>query len=672
MHRTGKTLSQASASCPVQQLGSPCWTTAVKDAVLGTRAGKPVIWLVAEGSAIDPSWLVAVDVATARVEECLAIDKMTGPKAVCQTDDGIVYVGGYHSGALFRYRPGTGTVDDLGLPFPTTEFLFALHPGARPGEVLGGTWPEGAAFRWTEEDGFAALGPVPIQPEAQWLRCIATDPLTGAVILGSGTPQGWTVIGSRGGRLTLSDTEQTFGYQAIARDGIAVLVGTDDAQVVRLTDEPAVTELYRIADTAPQRPVLPRQAETDGRVILWHSDKSLCLHSPSGCRALDSQGATPASLMALDQETVIFAGADGITRVPSDGSRASFLPYSSPLPSTRQSVSAMAVGTDDRIYAGGFLNGGVGRFDPATKETTRLTSIGQPEVIGRWGDDLLIGAYPGAKVRLVAAEDLASDRLHAADGTADEISFHGQGQDRPYAFAAVDDRLAYCGFMADYGRLPGGLVRLHRDPSASRGHRLQADRVTSPVGDRSVIGLYRTPDELDGGVRVLWATTMVYGGMGIAPTEDQAILLRIDTDAEDLTLPLSPPVPARALYGGGFARGKFWMLADTRLFGIDVRDRSWTEVLLGSGIPSWGQPGRHAHQASVRVLDEDRLIVTLADVGIIMVDFHGPTSTVIWAGQARHPVLLRNDLYFVNAASLELCRIPLTSHQPDGRPGESS
>lgn len=674
----------------IHDLGIQCHTDNIKDWVLGSdQHGHSTAWLAIDGAPGHPSWLTTVSPTDGSIGRSLPIAGMTGPKAVTQSGDRTIYIGGYHRGALFRHRPGTEVVEDLGLPYADTEFIFGLLPG--PGAtVYGGTWPTGAAFRWSPDEGFTPIGPAPIRPGHQWLRCVARDDSTGALLFGSGTPAGWTLYDPRLGEHRPIELpwprEQTFGYTVQARSGTAVLVDIDTAWVVRLRREARTVQVhpwYRIDDVQPVQPAIIDPAA--GEVVLWR-DGRLIRCTARGQTPLTTSRSTPAALCHRSAtDDLIWPSNRSISVLPLrrgpstvHDSRAEAEPRVTPiigrLPKSPQATSALTIGPDHRVYSGGFLNGGLGVHDPATGEHTELGPIGQPEVIGSWGDDLVVGSYPGAWVQLIAQNALAPDRFTISD----RLSFHDDGQDRPYAFTAVNDETAYAGFMADYGHLDGGLVRLQRRSRAAPGDRLRAGPVVIPAGARSVIGLCTAAGT--GSEPTVFGTTKIDGGMGIAPTERQAVLFALDPTTDRIRTWTPPVHPCRALYGPVALAGRIWVIAEDRLLGLTVDSGIWEE------IPGWPRDscwpateeravtdsGRlrsrsvdpvedrqfHAHQAMLRIGPRGTLLAGLAGIGLVETDLTARTTRLLWSGEARHLTVADDGAtYFVDATSLSLNRL---------------
>lgn len=650
----------------ISDLGTQCHTSNVSAWTLGWGDdGSAVAWLALGGARSHPSWLVGVDPDTGRLVEQVPIHDMTGPKSVVQAPDGTVFVGGYHQGALFAYTPGDYETTNLGLPFSQTEFILSLL--ADDSGIYGGTWPNGAAFRWTAESGFSAFGSYPIREGHQWLRCLARDDRTGGFILGSGTPGAWTLYDPDATIETPLELpvrrRQTFAYAVTARSGVALLIGGDTAWVVNLARESGqlTADLwYQIEDVQPIGGVITDAAK--GQVALWQ-DGTIISCLPNGKTELESARPARAAVRlnyAPEKQSLLYASPESITAISvQQPGRQTIVEFDQSLPQSPQTTSALTVGADGRIYSGGFLSGGLGIYDPRTGSHSEAGPISQPEVIAAWGDDLLVGSYPGARLQLLTQQDLGEHPLSIND----TLSFHDQGQDRPYAFAALNDDVAYVGFMADYGSLDGGIVRVARHGDAPPGHRLSASKVFLPAGARSVIGLCTM--RVDGNAETsVFGTTKIDGGMGISPTEERAVLFALSPKSGQITTWHPPAENCRAIFSPVPFDGRIWMIVEDELMWFDPAHGRWEGFPVQALQHAQRQSDHrfHAHEAMLRRHPSGTLLMCLADSGVAELNPRTGNNQLLWDGPARHlSVTEMGDVYFVDATNLSLIQLRPTA-----------
>jgi streptogramin lyase len=107
--------------------------------------GRPALWNVSTGK---PAYLNAIDPVTGEQLVSAPLTGADGSWAVTASSDG-VYAGTYGPNAhLYRWRPGAGNVaEDLGLPLAGQTFIWALTSDA-DGMIWGGTFPGGKVFRF--------------------------------------------------------------------------------------------------------------------------------------------------------------------------------------------------------------------------------------------------------------------------------------------------------------------------------------------------------------------------------------------------------------------------------------------------------------------------------------------------------------------------------------------
>lgn len=637
---------------PPRDLGRQCHVAGIRDTFLGRGTqGEPIYLAAMDGSRVDPTCLVGLDPRTGEIRYRAAVDELTGPKAITQTDDGSVFAAGYHPGSLYRWRLSSGHVEDLGLPFEGVQFIWSLDTDSG-GSVYGGTWPVGGAFRWHPDIGFAQLGPLPVAPGAEYVRTIAVDEALQVAVIGYGTPGGCLILDLDSGAEIRPFTElfsqQPFVDRVTIQNGLVAVTTETDGAVFRLHRSANGLEtelLFTIPGCGPVR--LTILDDQRGLVAYASPDRGAIL-------TMDATG----------QETVLTESVDqGVRRVDvsPDGRSLSYLIASGagvidlasqevsrvavePLPRAAQAISALTCGPDGRIYSGGFLNGGICATDVESGDREQLGPIGQPELLAAWGDSLVVGAYPGGWIHVIDAPSLTESTFHRGSSS----SYLRDHQDRGYAFAAIDSNTAYVGFMAGYGRLPGAVVELNRDAD---------DHVTGGeawvmAGDRSVISLAVAAGPNG---PALFGTTMVDGGMGIAPTETRAVLFRRDLATGEVHLFDPPTDSCRGLYAVTERRGRLWMFAEHELIMFDPLRDEWSTVDCALGVPRFGEGRLHAHDVCMLLHPDGLLYASVRGRGLLAIDPDSETADVLWAGEARHLAVDRGgDPYFADSATLSL------------------
>lgn len=656
-------------------LGVQCHATSVFDGCAAMLEGEPVIWLALNGSAIESARMVAfapgapTDALAGHVVRQVELPGMSGPRCVLPLSDGTVYAGGYESGALYRWRPGMKEAQQLGTVLPDTTFLW--HLAWTGTDVVGGTYPHAAILRWTEREGMRTLGPTPMAPEAHWARQVAYDPSTGYLIASCGTPCRWFIHDlkedpSGHTRFELDAGPAgvgAMGISAVVDDGLAVLVGKDGGIICRIeraSGAPRITILTELDDVTEVRPVVLDSALP--RVAYCHRDGTIRLHGEGGPEVLAQLEAARGPMVHWPATNeLLIPGARELLRIslaPDSWGQETCQPMPE-LPRSSQATSTLGLGHDDVIWSGCFLSGGLAAHDPATGRSHEVKGLPQPEGIARWGDGLFVGSYPGGNLHWYGPGELSGNIAPAKPF----LRLHDDGQDRPWAFAEIDDTTAWVACMADYGRLPGGLVRVHRD-AATGG--LTHEPVTTPAGDRSIVALVRHEG-------FLYGATSTRGGMGVDPTEASAVLLRLDETSGRVDL-IAPPLPEPdALHGLVLRRGedgpRLWTVAGARLCSFDPATEQWRVLELPAPwpAPEWavGLPwGPHA--GHLGLLPDGRIVASLWDVGVLAVTPERGTVEELWHGRPQHLVVDGTGaVHVTDVDSLELVRIVPQSRPKD-------
>ncbi|WP_435295765.1 hypothetical protein [Streptosporangium sp. G11] len=206
-------------------------------------------------------------------------------------------------------------------------------------------------------------------------------------------------------------------------------------------------------------------------------------------------------------------------------------------------IRSMGIGPDGRVYAGGYLAGGLAAYDPKTGESQFWPNVGQSEGIVTHKGKLYLGVYPGA-------------RIYEFDGAQPKLllGLGDQEQDRPFAMVSAGNWLAF-GTVPKSGAVGGAIGLLNPET----GQKIIKRDI---VPGHSIIGLaYR-----DG---VLYGATSAFGGIS-TPRGDAAYVFAYDI-ATDTVKWKTAPVPGDLALGSITFddAGKLWGLTPDALFELD-------------------------------------------------------------------------------------------------------
>lgn len=140
-----------------ETIGPQVTNATIRGAAFGKdENGNDVMYTVSDGSTGNIPKLYQINVNTLVVQRTIELPGATGAWAVAVATDGRAYAGSYPFGHLYRYTPGSGTVDDLG-QVGNESFIWDLQPGWN-GKVYGGTYNNCYVFKHDNGE-FTIFGP---------------------------------------------------------------------------------------------------------------------------------------------------------------------------------------------------------------------------------------------------------------------------------------------------------------------------------------------------------------------------------------------------------------------------------------------------------------------------------------------------------------------------------
>ncbi len=521
-----------------EDLGPLLENISIQHGVIGEENGEPAAFFTVAG---EPAVFNVVGLENYRLIRSLPLEGADRSWSHAVATDGSVYIAGVGSGAsghLYRYRPGSGDVEDLGAPVPGHKFLWTLTADDRGG-VFGGTWEGGHVFHYDAVSGaFRDYGR--IDPDEDYIRSIAFH--DGTVYAGSGARNGrvWRLDPESGERTRIEipvreeyadqlDNMRSVYHLAVAGDhlfvffaGPRVLLGYD------LEAEAWWDEMF----TGIRGPVSGVPSADDSRFYFvtrtdGFVELDLGTRQSRPVRSFGGAFRGGGWIRLGDREA--FPG-DTLATVHGDGSVAFFdfeKGTSESLPSlargTPTPIHALERGPDGALYASGYMGSTGARFDPESREV-RTFPVGQAESIAPHRDSLYWGVYPGARIY---AQSFDGDD----PGTPKPRFEIGHHQDRPYVMTS-DGRKLFIGTIPDYGRL-GGVLAVYDPDAGENGLRVYPD----VVDKQSIVGLARHPSGY------LFGSTTVSGGLGIDVEADRARLFAWDVERGEKVREWSPDLP---------------------------------------------------------------------------------------------------------------------------------
>ncbi|MFI6827966.1 hypothetical protein ACIBG5_12750 [Kribbella sp. NPDC050241] len=536
--------------------------------------GKTAIWNVSTGS---PAYLNAVDPATGESLLSAALPGADGSYAVAATPDGTIYVGTYNNGHLYRLRPGSGsTVEDLGRPIASETFIWRITTDEQ-GNVYGGTFPNGKVFRYDDQTG-AVRDYGQLKAGQPYVKSI--DYADGKIYTGSLPDAHIMELDVASGAITelpsppgLGDPADKVVYDLNARGGrVYARISTAFPGPLYVWDIASRTWVDEIPN-AHGLDISPVGA--NGEIYLIQASE-LKKYDPA-TKTLTGTGLTftgriqnARAIGYADLDLPDYPGTSVVGTLwrgeefrynPQTGKSEIF-----ETKVRREPIEILSVaGGESKVYAGGFLNGGVSVVDPATGEAA-YNRFSQTEALMEGSDGKLwIGAYPEARLYSYDQTQPWSSPEYSPGppGTPDNptlaVNLHSELQTRARALAEVNGKIAV-GTVPDGDRLGGVLAIFDPKTGTTQSFR-------NVVQDESIFGLTARRGIVYGG-------TSIVGGLSTTPpTRDAGTVFAWDA-ARSRKLWETVPVPGAATVSSVTIGpdGLLYGVAGKTAFAVDPRD----------------------------------------------------------------------------------------------------
>jgi streptogramin lyase len=534
--------------------------------------GKPALWNVSTGK---PAYLNAIDPATGEQLVSAPLTGADGGWAVTATADG-VYAGTYGpTPHLYRWQAGAGDVaENLGLPLAGQTFIWSLTSDP-DGMVWGGTFPGGKVFRFDPATkSYTDFGQmIAGQTYVRSIACAngkvyagtyasahiaELDPQTGAVVQ-LPKPPGVTTI------------EGKAIYDLDARDGrLYARIGSDLPNPLFVFDLATRAWVDEIPDAHGLKISPP---DADGRIYLVQLGR-LRRYDPATKQLTD----TGLALTGKVQNTRAIGFADlGLADYPGQSVvgtlwRGEMFRYN---PTTgahaivetkirKEPIEILSLGAGGRrtVYAGGFLNGGLGsvRTDTAVSTFHRFAQI--ESILQATDGTVWIGVYPESRLYRYRPRRTWNSAEYSPGPPGVDLNpelvlnLGSQLQARSKCLAEVDGKIAV-GTVPAGDRLGGGLAIYDPDTETS-----QFTRNVSQ--DQSIFALA-------GYNGVVYGGGSVTGGLSTTPpTRRVGALFAWDVNRGEKLWEIEPVATegtVSALVVG--PDRKLWGLAGHTLFAVD-------------------------------------------------------------------------------------------------------
>jgi DNA-binding beta-propeller fold protein YncE len=621
-----------------EDLGTPIKTVAVTNGGYGLLSdGTPVTAFIAKGN---PGMLF---VFNTRTRDRLFSGPLPGEDdtsfSTIVASDGTVYVGGT-AGGLFSWKAGGKTIEHLGtadrvimclqegpdkriyMGTFNTGRLFIYDPKSRKMEdkgsvVAGEQYARSIAF--SGKDAYIGVGTRPHL--IRWNP--ATDSRTEIELPPELRTEGTIIRG-----LTVAGN-RLFGFGA---DSLIFVLDTGTDKVIKTIPD-------GLADGAIASP------ERDGKVYFARKGGKLWEYDLATDTFKESPGFKSTSYTRdfgwLDTGTgepslvTVSWGADIWAYNPK---AQAYQGWKLDVEGQGVTIQAMEKGPDERLYMSGYPGSVGARYD-TTAGTTVNFALGQAEGIGFLKKQAYFGIYPHA---ILMQMDITADSPKAA-----RLFEIGGEQDRPFAFE-TDGSSVYIGTIAGYGKLGGSLTAYNPETNAREVFR-------NIVPNQSIVRLvYRNG--------LIYGTTTVWGGLGIAPTEQAAKVFVWDVKKKQLLKSVTPEHPAfdsipKAVSGLCFGPdGKLWGAWQGTLFRMDPKTLR-VEAVKTLSPSSWDVS--HSWKPIVMTWGPGGLLYSALGGRLTVTD--PKTLDSVQLDTAQHPVFGKDGfLYYTSGSHLYRMKVTKT------------
>lgn len=572
----------------VRYIGEPIEAVCVWAAAYGGERGQERIYAV---SSSKPCVLLVIDPHRGVCLERWLLDGASHSWGVVATASGVYITG---DGNLYRYVPELG-VACLGTIISGEYYTWRMAADC-DGNVYGGCYPGGKAFQYNPVTGqFRDYGAV-VEGE-QYVRCMKA--WGGKLYMGIGTRRPYLIemdtITGKKREIPLppaaAEEQLVYDLDIVYPKVIIRLTPFNNLHVYDLEEQAWGDCIEGSSGLAVSPP------DARGRIYFVKDGYLHSYHPDTRCleRTTVPLSEPAADFGWIERDDPLWPGATLIC-INRDGS---FYMYH---PDTEQMVTvdpkpaglpvaiqSLAQGPDGSIYAGGYFAGGLAIYNPDTEHLRMFRQIGQIENMIAYQGKQYMGVYPKANI-FCYDPSMPWDK-----GSNPELLFSlsPHRQDRPFAFTAAGDRLAI-GTVPDYGRLGGALTLYDLKGGQYAVYPNVIDR-------QSIVSLaYR-----DG---IIYAGSSIWGGLGIAPEQNEAVLMLWDVRQAAVLWQGVPITGEKAVSALTFDdNGMLWGLTAGSLFQFDPMKREVCRMIRLFPF-DWGSIGHYWRGGYLRYRGDGKLI----------------------------------------------------------------
>lgn len=476
-------------------------------AFVNGQDGKSYLYTVARGTV---AHLMGVDLTTNKVVVDLPLAESAGSWDIEVTTDGVLYIC-TSEGFLYKHVPGTQNVENLGKALAGESYLWDLAAG-KNGEVFGATYPGAKVFRYHPSEGFSDVGKGALVSGENYVRSLVYHAETDMLYAGIGSHAHLIELNPRTGAKREILPQQYKSEEFVYNLNIVEDKKKGDKLLIYLSKSTKTliynlqTQLFekefdviniavKSAIKAPERDTAYFTA--NGSLYVWNLNDGSTKTLGTGF------GTGLATKWDADGNLNIFNSSKQLILTDVVSEKKSVTQID--IPRIPVLINYVASGLDNKIWTGGYLTGANATYDQKTGVTTLLEGMSQTESMAFLGRNAYFGQYPGGKI--YKFENSKPWKV----GTNPILLGQVAGQDRLFGGIGIEKlNKVYFGTVPDYGKNGGALVEY--SPYTNK---ISVFDHTQVVKNQSIVSLLYSDGMLYGG-------TSNRGGLGIAPTEEEA------------------------------------------------------------------------------------------------------------------------------------------------------
>lgn len=222
---------------------------------------------------------------------------------------------------------------------------------------------------------------------------------------------------------------------------------------------------------------------------------------------------------------------------------------------TYVALQSLLAGKNELLYLGGYQRG-IAAYDPNDyKRVLSIHHFPQTEGIAELNGNIYFGTYTGANIFC-----LDPSREIEVNKNPYLLYQVTNNQDRPFAMTTGENKL-FVGTIPDYGLLGGSLAIYDENNQ-------EWEQYDNLIPNQSIASIIYHKG-------LLYVTTSIYGGIGIEPTEDNAVIFIWDVNEREIKAIIKPEFPTideNIPMLGGLTildNGDILCLADKVIFKLD-------------------------------------------------------------------------------------------------------